>query len=129
MFIFIKKSALLFLVFSLLSIVISLVKNIGLNRFHFDISLLWAANLFFFLLSLITLALQIKSMKNKNPNVFIRSVMGGILIKMFGSLLAVFVYVIYNDYKFDKGSMFLGLCFYLFYLMAEVTTLMKLNKK
>ncbi len=129
MLLFFKKSALLFLVFTLLSILISLLKNIGLNRFHFDTSLLWAANLFFFCLSLITLALQIKSMKNKNPNVFIRSVMGGILIKMFGSLLAVFVYVIYNDYKFDTGSMFLGLCFYLFYLMAEVTTLMKLNKK
>jgi hypothetical protein len=129
MLLFLKKYALLFLVFTLLSILISLLKNIGLNRFNFDTSLLRAANLFFFWLSLITLALQIKSMKNKNPNVFIRSVMGGILIKMFGSLIAVFVYVIYNDYKFDKGSMFLGLCFYLFYLMAEVTTLMKLNKK
>ena len=129
MLLFLKKYALLFLVFTLLSIIISLLKNIGLNRFNFDTSLLRAANLFFFWLSLITLALQIKSMKNKNPNVFIRSVMGGILIKMFGSLLAVFVYVIYNNYKFDKGSMFLGLCFYLFYLMAEVTTLMKLNKK
>jgi hypothetical protein len=129
MLLFLKKYALLFLVFTLLSILISLLKNIGLNRFNFDTSLLRTANLFFFWLSLITLALQIKSMKNKNPNVFIRSVMGGILIKMFGSLIAVFVYVIYNDYKFDKGSMFLGLCFYLFYLMAEVTTLMKLNKK
>jgi hypothetical protein len=129
MFNFIKKSNRLFLVFFILGSVIFLLQTPGFIRFHFDNALLWAANLFFFLLSLITLALQIKSMKNKNPNVFIRSVMGGILIKMFGSLLAVFVYVIYNDYKFDKGSMFLGLCFYLFYLMAEVTTLMKLNRK
>jgi heme/copper-type cytochrome/quinol oxidase subunit 3 len=109
--------------------IIFLLKTQVLSRFHHDNALLWAANTFFLCLSLITLALQIKSMKNKNPNVFIRSVMGGILIKMFGTLLAVFVYVIYNDYKFDKSSMFVGLCFYLFYLMAEVTTLMKLNKK
>ena len=129
MFNFIKKSYLLFLVFFILGSIIFLFQTPALNSFHFDNALLWAANIFFLLLSLITLALQIKSMKNKNPNVFIRSVMGGILIKMFGSLLAVFVYVIYNDYKFDKGSMFLGLCFYLFYLMAEVTTLMKLNRK
>ena len=129
MFNFIKKSYLLFLVFFLLGSIIFLFQTSALNRFHFDNALLWAANIFFLLLSLITLALQIKSMKNKNPNVFIRSVMGGILIKMFGSLLAVFVYVIYNNYKFDKGSMFLGLCFYLFYLMAEVSTLMKINRK
>jgi hypothetical protein len=129
MFNFIKKSYLLFLVFFILGSIIFLFQTSTLSRFHFDNALLWAANIFFLLLSLITLALQIKSMKNKNPNVFIRSVMGGILIKMFGSLLAVFVYVIYNNYKFDKGSMFLGLCFYLFYLMAEVSTLMKLNRK
>jgi len=129
MFNFIKKSYSLFLVFFLLGSIIFLLKTQVLSRFHLDNALLWAANTFFLCLSLITLALQIKSMKNKNPNVFIRSVMGGILIKMFGTLLAVFVYVIYNDYKFDKGSMFVGLCFYLFYLMAEVTTLMKLNKK
>ena len=129
MFNFIKKSYSLFLVFFLLGSIIFLLKTQVLSRFHLDNALLWAANTFFLSLSLITLALQIKSMKNKNPNVFIRSVMGGILIKMFGTLLAVFVYVIYNDYKFDKGSMFVGLCFYLFYLMAEVTTLMKLNKK
>ncbi len=129
MFNFIKKSYILFLVFFILGSIIFLLQTPGFIRFHFDNALLWASNIFFFLLSLITLALQIKSMKNKNPNVFIRSVMGGILIKMIGSLLAVFVYVIYNNYKFDKGSMFLGLCFYLFYLMAEVTTLMKLNKK
>ena len=129
MFNFIKKSSLLFLVFFILGSIIFLFQTAALSRFHFDNALLWAANIFFLTLSLITLALQIKSMKNKNPNVFIRSVMGGILIKMFGSLLAVFVYVIYNNYKFDKGSMFLGLCFYLFYLMAEVTTLMKLNRK
>ena len=129
MFNFIKKSSLLFLVFFILGSIIFLFQTSALSRFHFDNALLWAANIFFLTLSLITLALQIKSMKNKNPNVFIRSVMGGILIKMFGSLLAVFVYVIYNNYKFDKGSMFLGLCFYLFYLMAEVSTLMKLNRK
>ena len=128
MFNFIKKSYLLFLIFFILGSIIFLFQTSALSRFHFDNALLWASNIFFLLLSLITLALQIKSMKNKNPNVFIRSVMGGILIKMFGSLLAVFVYVIYNNYKFDKGSMFLGLCFYLFYLMAEVTTLMKINK-
>ena len=129
MFNFIKKSYLLFLVFFILGSVIMVLKSPSFIHLGFDNALLWAANIFFLLLSLITLALQIKSMKNKNPNVFIRSVMGGILIKMFGSLLAVFIYVIYNNYKFDKGSMFLGLCFYLFYLMAEVTTLMKLNKK
>lgn len=129
MFNFIKKSYLLFLVFFILGLVIMALKSTNFNHLGFDSMLLWAANIFFLLLSLITLALQINSMKNKNPNVFIRSIMSGILIKMFGSLLAVFVYVIYKNYKFDKGSMFLGLCFYLFYLMAEVTTLMKLNKK
>lgn len=129
MFNFIKKSYLLFLVFFILGSVIMVLKSTSFNHLGFDSMLLWGANIFFLLLSLITLALQINSMKNKNSNVFIRSIMSGILIKMFGTLLAVFVYVIYNNYKFDKCSMFLGLCFYMFYLMAEVTTLMKLNKK
>ena len=87
----------LFLVFFILGSVIMVLKSPSFIHLGFDNALLWGANIFFLLLSLITLALQIKSMKNKNPNVFIRSVMGGILIKMFGSLLAVFVYVIYKN--------------------------------
>jgi hypothetical protein len=81
------------------------------------------------MISLISLNLQIKGMKNANPNVFVRSVMGSMIIKMFVVVGVVFAYVSLSGDHFNKRGIFISLFFYLIYLAVEVYSLMKLNKQ
>jgi high-affinity Fe2+/Pb2+ permease len=72
--------------------------------------------------------MQARALKNKNPNVFIRSVMGGMILKMFACIIAVFIYVQLSGADFNKRSIFTALCLYLVYLAVEVRSVMKLNR-
>jgi len=57
-----------------------------------DYKILQAANIFWLLLSMLTLMMQKKALENKNPNVFVRAVMGSMLMKMMAGALAVLIY-------------------------------------
>ena len=90
---------------------------------------LMAANCLFFLMSLATFNIQLKAMGHKNPNVFIRSVMSGVMIKMFVCIAAVIAYVLLSGKYFNKPAVFISMLLYLVYLAVEVALLMKLNKR
>jgi hypothetical protein len=68
-------------------------------------------------------------MNNSNPNVFVRSVMTGMLLKMLICLALTFGYVYNAGSNFNKRSLFLSLLLYLIYLSLEVFAGMKMNKK
>jgi hypothetical protein len=86
------------------------------------------ANILFFLISLFVFNMQYKAMFNKNPQVFIRSVMGGMLIKVFGCLIAVVAYYFISGTAFNKPAVYASMVMYIVYLVVEVRTIMKLNK-
>ena len=73
--------------FAVFSFSTSLVKN------HIDVNVLYVGNLLMFVISIISFFIQQKGMYNKNPHVFVRSVMSGMMLKMAVCILAVFVYV------------------------------------
>ena len=56
----------------------------------FNIDVLIYSNIILIAISLISYFMQAKALQNKNPNVFIRSVMGGMMLKMFICVIAVF---------------------------------------
>ena len=89
---------------------------------------LHGANLIFFLISLFVFNMQYKAMFNANPNVFIRSVMGGTIIKLFGCLIAIVAYYFLSGAAFNKPAVYTSMIFYVIYLVVEVKTIMKLNK-
>jgi hypothetical protein len=89
---------------------------------------LMAANCLFFLVSLLVLRMQRKAMTNKNPNVFVRTVISGVMIKMFVCIAAVMAYVLLSGKYFNKPSVFISMVIYLVYLGVEVSVVMKLNK-
>lgn len=91
--------------------------------------ILLGANVLFFLLSLLSFFIQQKGLQNKNPHVFVRSVMTGMLIKMVICIIAVIGYVYFSGDNFNKRGIFLALFLYLVYLPVEVFAVMKLNKK
>jgi hypothetical protein len=90
---------------------------------------LLGANVLFFLLTIVSFFIQRKGMLNKNPHVFVRSVTGGMMVKMVFCILAVIGYVYASGDQFNKRGVFIALFLYLVYLAIEVMVVMKMNKK
>lgn len=100
-----------------------------LSSYGIDNYVLIAANTLFFLVSILVFFIQKKALKNANPNVFIRSIMSGMMVKMFFCIVAVLIYTLVIGDGFNKKAVFISMFFYLIYLAAEVKVLMKLNKQ
>jgi hypothetical protein len=96
----------------------------GVDRY-----MLMGANCLFFLVSLIAFLLQRSALKNTNPNVFIRSVMGSMFIKMMLVLVVFVVYIMIVRKGINKPAVFAAMFLYLVYLAAEVAGVMKLNRE
>ncbi|MEO7049026.1 MAG: hypothetical protein ABI091_27225 [Ferruginibacter sp.] len=118
----------LIIVFLLISMVIGIGWDFSLAH-HLDNFVLLGANIVFFLIFLLAFFIQKKALENANPNVFIRSVMGGMMIKMFICIIAVMSYVLAAGTSVNKISIFIAMFFYLIYLAVEVMILMKMNKQ
>ena len=87
------------------------------------------ANSLFFLVSILVFQIQRRAMANKNPAVFIRSVMAGMMIKMLVAVLAVIGYVLISGKGFNKPAVYISMALYIVYLSVEVAAIMKLNKR
>lgn len=116
---------LIFLIFnSFFLLAVNFLTKWGLNN-----SVLIIANLLFFSITLVAFFMQQKALKNSNPNVFVRSVMGGMMIKMAICIVAVFVYAFAFKESFNKRTILAAMFLYLIYLAAEVLVATKLNKQ
>jgi hypothetical protein len=93
-----------------------------------DYTIVMAGNCLFFLISLLVFRMQYRAMYNPNPNVFIRSVMSGMIIKVFACVIAVIGYYLVSGKSFNKPAVYASMVIYIVYLVVEVRTIMKLNK-
>ena len=118
----------LFIIFLFLSASLFLSKAI-LDKWGIDYSVLLVANALFFLVSLGVFFMQKKALNHSNPNVFIRSVMAGMLIKMGVCVFAVIIYRLVAGSSVNKVSVFVAMFLYLLYLAVEVRVIMKLNRQ
>jgi len=116
------------LVFVICNILFISGKNI-LVKWGIDNGILIIANSLFLILALITFFIQQKALKNTNPNVFIRSVMAGMMIKMFVTITAIIVYWFIMKDEFNKPAVFGTMLLYIIYLAVEVSLITKLNKQ
>ena len=112
--------------FAIITIMIFFLKN-ALTRYGIDASVLLAANGIFLLINILVFLYQKQAITNANPNVFIRSVMAGMMIKMFVCAIAVLGYVVLIGKDYNKKAVFISMFLYLIYLAVEVATLMRLN--
>lgn len=99
------------------------------SRFGLDNEVLIIANLLFFTVTLLVFFMQRRALENPNPNVFIRSVMGGMMIKMAVCIIAVIIYRLVMKDQFSKWTVFASMIVYLVYLAIEVAVVSKLNKQ
>jgi hypothetical protein len=117
----------LFITFLVLTVLI-LSANLLYAEKGINYSVLMSGNCLFFLVSLFVFRMQYVAMYNPNPNVFIRSVMGGMLIKVFACVIAVVSYYFISGVAFNKPAVYVSMVIYIVYLVVEVRTIMKLNK-
>lgn len=108
--------------------VIIFAGNIFYKEKGIDYLVLMGGNGLFFLISLFVFRMQYMSMYNSNPNVFIRSVMSGMIIKVFACVIAVVAYYFISKAGFNKPAVYASMVIYIVYLVVEVRTIMKLNK-
>jgi hypothetical protein len=100
----------------------SIIQTCQLNK-----NTLLAANMMLLVLFLLVLLLQKNALQHKNPNVWVRSVMLGMTIKMLLCAISVVVYIKYMGEGINRRSVYVALIFYLIYLFVEVKTITKLN--
>jgi hypothetical protein len=100
-----------------------------LSKRSLDNTVLLSANLLFFTINLLIFFLQKRGVKNPNPNVFVRAVLGGTMIKMAVCIIAVMLYVLLWRDSFSKMSVFAAMFLYLIYLAVEVAAASKMNKQ
>jgi hypothetical protein len=100
-----------------------------LARWQLDNLVLIIANSLFFLINVLAYSMQKKALKNANPNVFIRSVMAGMMIKMAICVVAVMIYALAFKSSFSKYTVFASMFLYFIYLAVEVRAATKLNKQ
>lgn len=100
-----------------------------LSRWGINNEVLIIANILFFVVSLLVFFMQRKALYHTNPNVFVRSVMAGMLIKMGVCVFAVILYRLLAGKDTSKISVFAAMFVYLLYLGVEVAVITKLNKQ
>ena len=115
------------IIFLLLTVFIFAANNVWV-KYNVDKQVLFGANLLFLVVGLLVFFLQKNALQNKNPNVFVRSVIAGMMIKMFSTVLAVLAYVVTVGQGYNKNAVFISLFMYLIYLAAEVMAISKVNR-
>lgn len=100
-----------------------------LDQWETDRDVLIIGNTIIFLITLISFVMLRRSIDHLNPHVFVRSVFGSFMIKLFVCVIAVFTYVSQNGKGLNKPALFNCMGLYLVYTAMEVAVLMKLLRR
>lgn len=106
-----------------------IVSRSFLERHGIDREVLIAANAILFISNFISLLVLQKSLKNPNPNVFVRAMMAGTVIKLLviAASFAAYAFAVKRD--INKPAVYISIFLYFLYLAIEVAAVLKLNKQ
>ena len=96
-----------------------------LEGWNVDQKVLIAGNILLFVITLISFLLAQRGLKSSNTHVFIRAVIGSIMIKLFVSIIAAFIYISVFKKQINKPALFTCMGLYLIYTFLEVSILTK----
>ncbi len=116
------------IIFAILITFILTAKSVWV-KYDIDKNVLIAANTLFLITGVLVFFMQQKAIGNKNPNVFIRSVIAGMIIKMFSAVIALLAYVLMAGSNYNTKAVFISSLIYLVYLGAEVMAISKQLKQ
>jgi hypothetical protein len=103
-------------------------KNL-LSRWNIDQDVLILGNLILFVITLLSFIVGQKGVRNPNAHAFVRSVYGGIMLKLFLCIAAAFIYIASFGKSLNKPALFACMALYLVYTFIEITALTKLLKQ
>ncbi len=106
----------------------AMVAGHWLDEKHIDHVALMGANSLLFLVGIISLMMHTKALGNKNPNVFVRSIMAATFIKLMVILAAVMIYVVAAGSGRSIGAVIAGLGLYIVYTIFEVRAALQMNR-
>ena len=119
----------LLLLFLIINTVCLLYRNGSIHlNFFVDVYVIVIANLILFLLALLGSYRHGKAMDNKNPNVFIRSIMGMTVLKFFVLVAAALIYVFTAKENRNVPAIIISLVLYILYAIMEVSAAYRMNK-
>jgi hypothetical protein len=119
-----------FLPLIILFLVVNLI--LGILKILFPdtaFQVLLAGNMVLFLASLLSFYLYRRALLDKNPNVFIRLVYGGMILKMGICIAAALLYILLNKGGIRKNAILECFALYFLYTFVEVKKLMRLSKQ
>jgi hypothetical protein len=99
-----------------------------LKQWNADSRVLLGGNELFFGLTAISFFLHIKSLRTPNPHVFVRTIYGGLIIKMMVCMVAALLYG-WLTKSVNKNAILGCFILYVVYTFLEVRVLMKFLKK
>lgn len=108
---------------------VCLLTGSTLSAWKIDPRVLMAANLLLFIMAIVIINIMLKAMKNSNPNVFIRTVMGGTFIKLLILATAALIYIFVAGENRSVYGVVTSLLLYIIYTVVETKTILQLNKK
>ncbi len=94
-----------------------------------DQEVLIFGNLVLFVITMLSFWLGLRGLKNANSHAFIRSIYSGMMIKMFISIIAAFIYIATYKKELNKPAFFSLMGLYLVYTFIEVSGLTKMLKQ
>ncbi|GAC1440549.1 MAG: hypothetical protein NVSMB63_07120 [Sediminibacterium sp.] len=112
--------------FLLVSILI-LVFPSQFAQYRINSMVVMGANLVLLLISALSVLLQLRSVKKNNPYAMVRSVMGSMILKLFGLGAAFFIYVYQAGAQRSDNAIYAGMALYLLYTWVEVHIVLRLN--
>jgi len=70
-----------------------------------------------------------KSLLHPNPNVFVRSIMGAVFLKLLVICIAVIIYFVLVKENRSFRAILITMALYIFYTIIEVSGAVSLNRK
>ena|SRR5688572_20768113 len=93
-----------------------------------DTGILLTGNLILFVIFLISLLMHARSAESSSTQAFLRSVYGGMLLKLFGGAIAAFIYIYLFREKVNKPALFGCMFLYMLYTFLELRVVLKKSK-
>lgn len=108
---------------------ICIVFKSTLTQKNIDANVVLGGNILLFLLTIISSFMHAKALKDPNPNAFVRSVMGAMVMKLFVIAAAVIIYLFLLGQEKNIAGILMCMGLYIIYTAIEVKSTSSLNKK
>jgi len=114
----------LVIIFLIVGLLVLVFRN-QLEQQGFNWQVLSGGNLFIYLVTVVSMHLLSKSLHAETTMVFLRHAYSGIMVKLFASAAAAFIYILLSGKNLNKRALFACMGLYLVYTFVELSVIMK----